>query len=109
MLAQPYPWARGSVSLHLAGADELIWYPLVLLALVGLLRLRARHLRVMAFPVIAGGTILILYALTEGNVGTAFRHRGEFEWVVALLAVLGLRQLIEWRARRSHPMPATAF
>lgn len=101
MLIQPYPWrAGGSVYLNLARIQDLIWYPLLLLAFVGLVMLRRRHLRVMAFPVIAGGTILILYALTEGNLGTAFRHRGEFEWVIALLAGFGLLQLVSRRAQR---------
>lgn len=108
MLVKPYPWGRGSVYAHLAGAEQLIWYPLLLLGFVGLVGLRRRHLRVMAFPVIAGGTILILYALTEGNVGTAFRHRGEFEWVVAILATLGLAQIAAWRSRRRADGRASA-
>jgi hypothetical protein len=101
MIAEPFPWqAGGSVYVNLARVQDLVWYPLLLLALLGLLTLRPRHLRVMAFPLLAGGAILILYALTEGNVGTAFRHRGEFEWVIAFLAAFGLIQLATWRSRR---------
>ena len=39
----------------------------------------------LAFPVLAGAATLAMYGLTEGNLGTAYRHRGEFVWVVALL------------------------
>jgi hypothetical protein len=103
MLVQPYPWqATGSTYMKVARANAIIWYPLLLLGFLGLLTLRPRHLRVMAFPLLAGGAILISYALVEGNLGTAFRHRGEFEWVVALLAGFGLWRLARWRAERGH-------
>ena len=88
--------------MKVARANAIIWYPLLLLALIGLLGLRPRHLRVMAFPLLAGGAILLSYALIEGNLGTAFRHRGEFEWVVALLAGFGLWRLATWRAQRGY-------
>lgn len=104
VLAEPYPWqSGGSAYLKLARVEELAWYPLLLLGLVGLLSLRRRHLRVMAFPLLAGTAILIVYALTEGNVGTAFRHRGELEWVVALLAGFGLISIAgRWSRRRAR-------
>jgi hypothetical protein len=106
LLAEPYPWqSGGSVYLNLARIQTVIWYPLLLLAFLGLLMLRPRHLRVMAFPLLAGGAILILYALTEGNLGTAFRHRGEFEWVIALLAGFGLWRLARWRASARGRVP----
>ena len=95
MLLEPFPYPfEGSASLRLARLESLIWYPLVLLALVGLWTAKA-HLRTMLFPIIAGGGILLMYALSEGNIGTAHRHRGEFVWVVVLLAVLGLSRLRE--------------
>ncbi|HET6865328.1 MAG TPA: hypothetical protein VFH80_05370 [Solirubrobacteraceae bacterium] len=108
MLAEPFPWqVTGSTYLKLARAEAIIWYPLLLLALVGLLSLRTRQLRVMAFPVLAGGATLLSYALVEGNLGTAFRHRGELEWVVALLAGFGLWRLARWRAQRRDVSDAT--
>jgi hypothetical protein len=101
MLIQPYPLSSGgSQSLKLARLADVIWYPVVLLGLLGLTALRPRHLRVMAFPLLVGGVLLILYALTEGSVGTALRHRAEFEWVVALLASFGLMRLAAWRSGR---------
>ena len=103
MLVQPYPWqATDSTYMKVARANAIIWYPLLLLAFLGLLTLRPRHLRVMAFPLLAGGAILISYALVEGNLGTAFRHRGELEWVIALLAAFGLWRLARWRVERRN-------
>ena len=99
MLVEPFPVPyEGSVSLKLARLETVFWYPVLALALIGLWSVRP-HLRVFAFPLLALGGILVMYALSEGNLGTAHRHRGEFVWAVALLAALGLSRL---SARRSH-------
>lgn len=105
MLLQPVPWETGgSTTMQLARLEAIVWYPLLLLAVIGLWVSR-QHLAALAFPVLAGGGILLMYALSEGNVGTAFRHRGEFVWVVALLAALGLQHLSGWRERRGPHRP----
>ena len=98
---RPWPWESLSESLgiRLARAEALVWYPLLMLALVGITSIR-RHRRTLAFPVIAGGAILLMYGLTEGNLGTAYRHRGEFVWVVALLAALGAERIASRREQR---------
>jgi hypothetical protein len=102
MALRPWPWetSRRSIGITLARIETVPWYPLVLLALVGLTTLRAFRTRlpVLAFPLLVGGATLTMYALTEGNLGTAFRHRGEFVWVVLLFATLGLELL--WRRWR---------
>lgn len=102
---RPWPWESSSTSLGMrfARAEALIWYPLLLLALVGIAAI-GRHRRTLAFPVIAGGAILVMYGLTEGNLGTAYRHRGEFVWVVALLAALGAERIAAWRRERRGPV-----
>jgi hypothetical protein len=93
MLLEPFPVPfEGSLSLRLARLESLLWYPLLLLAAVGLWRAR-RHLPSLVFPALAAGGILVMYALTEGNIGTAHRHRGEFVWVIAMLAALGLSRV----------------
>jgi 4-amino-4-deoxy-L-arabinose transferase-like glycosyltransferase len=99
MLIEPFPLPfTGSASLRLARLESLIWYPLLILAGYGLWRARS-YLRVFLFPLLCGGGILVMYALTEGNVGTAHRHRGEVVWVVVLLASLGLSKFVERRKR----------
>ena len=93
MLLEPFPWSSPtSPTFQLARWEAVVWYPLLVLVLLGLWRARS-HLRVMTFPLLAGGGMLLVYALAEGNIGTAFRHRGEFVWVVALLAGVGLQQV----------------
>lgn len=100
MLLEPYPWPPSTNSrLRFAQAETLVWYPLLALAVVGAAALR-RHLRVIAFPVLVGGAIVVTYAVTEGNLGTAYRHRGEFVWIVALMAAAGGREVLRWRHGR---------
>lgn len=101
MLFEPLPWRDPtSANMSLARWENLIWYPLLLLAAIGLWPSR-KHLSVMAFPLFSGGGMLLVYALAEGNIGTAFRHRGEFVWVVVLLAGVGLKQVRDWRISRT--------
>lgn len=97
MLLEPLPIPfTGSTSLRLARIESLIWYPLLVFAALGLWRAR-RCLAALAFPILAGGGILIMYALTEGNIGTAHRHRGEFVWVVAVLTAVGIAHTAKQR------------
>jgi len=101
MLIEPLPVPfSGSVSLKLARLESLLWYPLLALAMIGLWHAR-RHMRVLVFPILVGGGVLFMYALTEGNVGTAHRHRGELVWVVVILAALGLSRVAERRRGRT--------
>jgi hypothetical protein len=95
MLLEPLPWrSTGNRSVDLARVDMLLWYPMLALAVVGAVTLRGRRLRVLAFPLVVGGGIATMHALIQGNLGTAFRHRGEFVWAVALLAAAGVCRLV---------------
>lgn len=106
MLIEPLPLPfSGSVSLRFARLESLVWYPILGLAIVGLIEMR-RRLSLLLFPLLAGAGVLLTYALAEGNVGTAYRHRGEFVWVVALLAGLGVQRLLSRSSDRGdahHP------
>ena len=105
MLLEPFPVPfSGSMSLRLARLESLLWYPLIAFAAVGLWRARSR-LRTLTFPIVAGGGILVMYALTEGNVGTAHRHRGELVWIVTLLAVYGASTVAEKRSAKAPAGP----
>jgi hypothetical protein len=104
---RPWPWepARGRLGIALARIESMLWYPLLGLAVVGLTTAWRRRLA-LAFPLLAGGATLVAYALTEGNLGTAFRHRGELVWVVALLAALGTERLAGgWPLRHAPRAP----
>ena len=91
MVLRPYLWeASSSIRFVFAKIDTLLWYPL--LAVAGS-RSVGRSPRVVLFPLLTGSGIAVMYALSEGNLGTAFRHRGEFVWAVVVLAAFGAQRL----------------
>jgi hypothetical protein len=97
---RPFPWERptGAGAL-LAQVENLGWLVLYVLAAMGLwVRRRERHL--LAFPVVFGAGFVVMSAMFEGNVGTAFRHRGQIAWALALLATCGLQAVLARRAER---------
>jgi hypothetical protein len=106
MLLEPVPWRTPTSSnMNLARWENLVWYPLLLLAAIGLFGAR-KYLHALAFPILAGGGMLIAYALSEGNIGTAYRHRGESVWAIVLLAGLGAQMVHErWQQRREEHHP----
>jgi hypothetical protein len=100
VLLEPLPWRMDvSVRMRLAQVETILWYPTLALGLLGA-GLVWRRRQTMAFPVLAGGGVLFVYALTEGNIGTAYRHRAEFTWVVLIAAGLAVEWLLDRRAQR---------
>jgi hypothetical protein len=101
MLLAPLPWeVSDNRSVRFAAMENVVWYPLVLLAAVGS-TVVWRQRRILLFPLLAAGATVLTYALSEGNFGTAYRHRGEFVWAVALLAGHGAMVLVQRRRRSS--------
>lgn len=103
MLFEPYPWDPStSPSFTMAKFEAIVWYPVLILGAVGVVA-ALRRWRLMLLPSLLGLGTMILYALTEGNVGTAFRHRGEFAWVISLFAGFGFAALRQRRKARTTP------
>lgn len=105
VLLRPWLWeGSASLTLRVAAVENLAWYALYLLALVSLLVV-VRRRDVYAFPTIVTGGLVLAAALTQGNLGTAFRHRGQIFWGLALLASQGAAVVVDrWRARAREDM-----
>jgi hypothetical protein len=89
MFLEPYPWEElNDARFLLAKLDTVLWYPLVALGGVGAY-LSLRRARVATIVVVVVAGLATMFALFEGNLGTAFRHRGELVWGVALLSGIG--------------------
>lgn len=108
VLLRPFPGeGTSSSSLRLASLENLVWYGLYGLAAVGAwFGIRERRSQV-AFPVLLCLGMTASAAVSQGNLGTAFRHRQQLFWAVLVLAALGaggLRERVEARRApvRSH-------
>ena len=99
---RPFLWEpRTSITLRLASLENLVWYVLYAVAVAGAWAGR-RRLDVLAVPLVTAGALVVGGALTQGNLGTAFRHRGQIFWIVALLASFGIEQRLAARSATSH-------
>ncbi len=86
---RPFPWEeRTSVPRMLAGLESGLWACLYVLAGVGVWR-RRQEFAALAFPFLFTLSFLVTGAVTQGNLGTAFRHRGQIVWAIALMAGIG--------------------
>lgn len=83
---RPFVWdERPNLTVALAMAENVIWYVLYVFAAVGVVR-NWRYGRLVAFPLLSSSLIIGIAAVSQGNVGTAFRHRGQVLWALAILA-----------------------
>jgi hypothetical protein len=99
---RPFPWQHGAgLSYDFASVEELVYYPLYLLAIVGVVAYRRRP-DVIAFPLLVTVFVTGIAAEAEGNLGSAFRHRDQLFWAIAFFAALGAHHLsVAWRRRRA--------
>jgi hypothetical protein len=104
---RPFPWeAIGEQSLifRLAAVENLLWFVLYGFALFGIRPLWRRHPVIIVFGSSFFLTAGLGASVTQGNIGTAFRHRLQVLWVVALLAVVGGERLwTRWQSSSGEP------
>lgn len=103
VLLRPFLWeANGGIPLRLAALENLVWYLLYGLAVWGYLGATRAQRQLLAYPGIASVAIIAVAILTQGNLGTAFRHRGQVLPLLVVPAILGVAQLHAWRCTRRN-------
>ena len=118
-LVRPLPWnfhsgvgtyTEGQLSRAVtigAGLESiLLWFPLYGLSVYGLWAMRHHHRRLLYLFLTAAG-LIVSGAVTHGNLGTAFRHRGQMLFVLAILAAGGIQAFVEARSKPSRLTPST--
>ena len=98
---RPFPWEAGMSGRRLiAGLESIMWLPLFVFAGVGAW-IRRRDIHVVALPVSLVLAVTLSSAVTQGNLGTAFRHRQQILFALSILAVAGLQATLDhWRSSR---------
>jgi hypothetical protein len=106
MLLDPLPTHLGQGSrTTLAFSEHLIWYPTLLLAVWGLRGLRSRSPDLIYVFITFLG-LITMWALVEGNFGTAYRHRAEFVWAAIVFAAVGAEDLLRQRRNETQVSPS---
>ncbi len=110
-LFAPFPWDLGSALQWFTLPETLLWYGLFPFVVRGALLALRRDPRAYAvfFSVVIA--VVIPYALVQGNVGTAYRHRAQILPLLFVLAAIGLRDaysVLIARRRRRLEMRAVA-
>ncbi len=101
-MIRPVPWGGGrGLTQVLAGWESLLWISLYGLAAYGLWVHGKGH-RVLVYPTLLLFSLSISGAVTHGNLGTAFRHRGQVCFVLAVLAMAGVQAIVEGRRMKSR-------
>ena len=103
-MIRPLPWeSTATWGLKAAGFESPLWIIAYGLAGYGVWSLR-RRFRQIAFPVLIFLAVSLSGAVTHGNLGTAFRHRGQVFFALALLVMAGVQALSGRRGgARSNP------
>ena len=90
---RPAPWEEMVTGKRLAaGIESILWLPVFVLAAIGAW-VRRRDLAVVAFPSALVVAVLVSGAVTHGNLGTAFRHRGQILWALAVLSAVAVQHI----------------
>lgn len=101
VLLRPLPWeAASGTDQTVAKLENVLWYVLYLLAALGVALRGWRERATLGYPILLALGLIGSAAVIQGNVGTAFRHRGELLWIVAILAATGAAEIATRRRRR---------
>ncbi len=90
-LLAPFPWSIGSTLQAITLPETLIWYAVIPFALWGAWLVFRHDLRAFTVPLSTIILVTFAYALVEGNVGTAYRHRAQILPLVFVFAAIGIR------------------
>jgi 4-amino-4-deoxy-L-arabinose transferase-like glycosyltransferase len=101
-LFSPFPWQIGTALSAMTLPEQVIWYALLPAVLMG-----GRYLLKHRYEVFGPTFVFLIittgvYALVEGNAGTAYRHRAQVLVFFLVMAAVGLALR---KARRAEAAP----
>jgi|GEM_PF-1440338 hypothetical protein len=96
---RPFPWeADGGFGRTAAALESPIWLLLILLSVVGIVA-KWRSSDEAIFLMVQVALFTGAAAVTQGNLGTAFRHRGQVLVALVVLSMVGIEHLRDRRSR----------
>ena len=99
-MVRPLPGeARAGSNVSFAGVESVLWVTLYGLSAYGVWKNR-KNIGETVFLLLIVGVVSLTGAVTHGNLGTAFRHRGQLLFAFAILAAAGLKAMVDRRNNR---------
>jgi hypothetical protein len=89
-LFSPFPWQVGSTLTLMTLPEQLVWYALMPMVVAGGLYLVRERYHAFGPILVFLALTTSIYALVEGNAGTAYRHRAQVLVFFLILASVGL-------------------
>lgn len=89
-LFAPFPWQVGSTLSLMTLPEQIVWYALLPSVILGGVHLVRTRLQVFGPILVFLAITTSVYALVEGNVGTAYRHRAQVLVFFLIIAAVGL-------------------
>jgi hypothetical protein len=108
---RPFPWDTGHALFELARAEAIVYYPLLLLAAVGIVHSLRRRTAQTIPPLVVLLVAGIGYGLVIANLGTLYRERSQVLAVIFAFVGVGIHVIRAhepgWRrrGRESSPEP----
>lgn len=102
-LFSPFPWQLGSTLSLMTLPEQVVWYGLVPAVVRGAAYVTRHRYQVFGPVLVFVALTTSIYALVQGNAGTAYRHRAQVLVFFLVLASVGLTL---WRLRREKDRPS---
>ena len=103
-IVEPWPWTPRSTALLAYLPEQAVWWVILALVPVGVaagLRLDALLTCTLMAHALA---VMMMVALTSGNIGTLIRHRGLVLPYIVWVAALGAYRVFDWATQKGRVM-----
>ncbi len=98
----PFPWRLSSLNQILAYPQIVLWYLLLFLSVVGFTKAlkisKENNFFIIMFFLIG----ISIFAMVESNMGSAFRHRDIFSFIIFIYAMAGLNHMFLKKEISAH-------
>lgn len=103
---EPVPWTIESRAVLAYLPEHVIWIAMAALIPVGVLAALRRDVLLTCLLVSHASLLVMMVALTSGNVGTLIRHRGLALPYLVWFSTVGACEVVRWLASRTRPVEA---
>jgi hypothetical protein len=104
-VVQPVPWMIESRAALAYLPEHVLWLTMAALVPVGAATALRRDAVLTSLLLTHAFVLIMMVALTSGNIGTLIRHRGLALPYLVWLSALGACEVCAWLAARSAPIP----